>query len=211
VIRPHRAASVKIEAIARLLAPGAGGAAQGVDEGDHEERNRNRPTRIGNHSLPSRFGPARMLQALYVEDKVMKHAILLYATGALWLAQSALAQNSAATQPSQSAPTTSAATPQTRPDAKYPNPSGQDSQPSQTAPKKSNRTGNTNGTVEPRGSKTKDQSAASQGVAKQKSYTGNSGKKSDPGTACSSARPTANGGVDCGVGGNAATTGRIPK
>jgi hypothetical protein len=46
---------------------------------------------------------------------------------------------------------------------------------------------------------------------KQKAYTGNSGKKKDAGTACSSARPTPNGGVDCGTGGNAATAGKVPK
>jgi hypothetical protein len=46
---------------------------------------------------------------------------------------------------------------------------------------------------------------------KQKAYTGNTGKKKDAGTACSSARPNANGGVDCGTGGNSATTGKVPK
>jgi hypothetical protein len=46
---------------------------------------------------------------------------------------------------------------------------------------------------------------------KQKAYTGNTGKKTDPGTACSSARPTPNGGVDCGTSGNAATPGKVPK
>lgn len=46
---------------------------------------------------------------------------------------------------------------------------------------------------------------------KQKTYTGNSGKKADAGTAYSSARPTPNGGVDCGTSGNAATPGKVPK
>jgi len=46
---------------------------------------------------------------------------------------------------------------------------------------------------------------------KQKAYTGNTGKKKDAGTACSSARPTPNGGVDCGTSGNAATPGKVPK
>jgi hypothetical protein len=46
---------------------------------------------------------------------------------------------------------------------------------------------------------------------KQKAYTGNTGKKHDAGTACSSARPNPNGGVDCGTSGNAATAGKVPK
>ena len=46
---------------------------------------------------------------------------------------------------------------------------------------------------------------------KQKAYTGNTGKKKDAGTACSSARPTPNGGVDCGTSGNSATAGKVPK
>jgi hypothetical protein len=46
---------------------------------------------------------------------------------------------------------------------------------------------------------------------KQKAYTGNTGKKADAGTACSSARATPNGGVDCGTSGNAATAGKVPK
>lgn len=140
-----------------------------------------------------------------------KHAIQLSAAALLWLSHSSFAQAPAPTQSSGSTPNASAATPRTRPDARYPNPSGQDSRPSQTPPHKSVRNGNTKGTVESRSSKTSAQSSASQPVAKQKSYTGNTGKKSDPGTACSSARPTANGGVDCGVSGNAATTGRAPK
>jgi hypothetical protein len=48
-------------------------------------------------------------------------------------------------------------------------------------------------------------------IDKQKAYTGNTGKKTDAGTACSSARPSANGGVDCGTSGNSATTGKVPK
>jgi hypothetical protein len=46
---------------------------------------------------------------------------------------------------------------------------------------------------------------------KQKAYTGNTGKKKDAGTACSSARPRPNGGVDCGTSGNSATAGKVPK
>jgi hypothetical protein len=145
-----------------------------------------------------------------MDGPIMKlTATAFSAAGLLWLSQSTFAQ--APNQPSSSTSRTSAAAPQTRPDARYPNPSGQDSRPSETHPQKSVRNGKTQGTVESRGSKTSDQSAASQPVAKQKSYTGNTGKKSDPGTACSSARPTPNGGIDCGVSGNAATTGRAPK
>jgi len=48
-------------------------------------------------------------------------------------------------------------------------------------------------------------------VEKEKAYNGNKGKKRDPGTACSSARPTPNGGVDCGTKGDAATSGQVPK
>ena len=46
---------------------------------------------------------------------------------------------------------------------------------------------------------------------KQKAYTGKTGKKKEAGTACSSARPTPNGGGDCGTSGNAATPGKVPK
>jgi len=46
---------------------------------------------------------------------------------------------------------------------------------------------------------------------KQKAYTGNTGKKQDADPACSSARPSPNGGVDCGTSGNAATAGKVPK
>ena len=46
---------------------------------------------------------------------------------------------------------------------------------------------------------------------KQKAYTGNTGKKNDPGTACSSSRPTSDGSIDCGTSGNAATPGKAPK
>jgi hypothetical protein len=64
---------------------------------------------------------------------------------------------------------------------------------------------------DPRGTRTSDQSAVSQAAAKQKVYKGNTGKKADPGTACSTARPTNNGGVDCGTGGKGATPGKVPK
>jgi hypothetical protein len=144
----------------------------------------------------------------------MKRAVLLGFLGTLWLAQGASAQDPSAAQPPPPAPKAQASTPattQTRPDAKYPNPSGQDSQQRKTAPKKAAGSAPGNGTVELRRPKTSDQSAASQGVAKQKAYTGQTGKKADPGTACSTARPTRNGGVDCGMGGKGATPGKVPK
>ena len=116
------------------------------------------------------------------------------------------------------APTTTAppqnpsqTTTQTRPDASYPNPSGQDSQPGKTQPKRASGSAPNKGTVESRGSKTAAQAAPVQPVAKQKAYTGNSGKKRDPGTACSTARPTPRGGVDCGTSGAGATPGKVPK
>jgi hypothetical protein len=142
----------------------------------------------------------------------MRRAALLGFAGAFALAQGAFAQNSAATPP----PSTSASSPATaqpRPDANYPNPSGQDSQPNKTpvAPKQSTGSAPGNGNAESRGTRTSDQSVASQGVAKQKAYKGNTGKKRDPGTACSTARPTNNGGIDCGTGGKGATPGKVPK
>jgi hypothetical protein len=89
----------------------------------------------------------------------------------------------------------------------------QDSQPAKAPvrPKKATGSAPGNGNAESRGTRTSDQSAASQGVAKQKAYKGNTGKKADPGTACSTARPTNNGGVDCGTGGKGATPGKVPK
>jgi hypothetical protein len=142
----------------------------------------------------------------------MKRAVLLGFAGALALAQAAFGQNSAATPPPATS-SSSSATAQPRPDAKYPNPSGQDSQPSKApvAPKKATGSAPGNGNVESRGSRTSDQPAASQGVAKQKVYKGNTGKKTDPGTACSTARPNNKGGLDCGTGGNGATPGKVPK
>jgi hypothetical protein len=65
------------------------------------------------------------------------------------------------------------------------------------------------GTVEQRGTKAANQSAPVRKLAKQKAYTGNSGSKQDPGTVCSTARPTPNGGVDCGTSGDSATLGKI--
>jgi hypothetical protein len=130
----------------------------------------------------------------------------------IWLAPPAFAQNPSTPQPSvPSAQSPAPSSSQTRPDAQYPNPSGQDSKPNQTPPKKATGSAPDKGTVEQRGSRTKDQSSASQKTAKRKTYQGNTGKKADPGTACSTARPTNNGGVDCGTGGEGATPGKVPK
>lgn len=100
-----------------------------------------------------------------------------------------------------------------RPDAVYPHPSGQDSQPSTTHTKgrPQRRGARDSATVESRGTRTNDQSKPAQSTAAQKAYGGSSGKKADPGTACSTARPAPNGGVDCGTGGNGATPGKVPK
>lgn len=146
----------------------------------------------------------------------MKRAALslLSFLGTVSLAYGAWAQDQSATPPpssAQKAQASTPATPQTRPDAKYPNPSGQDSQQSRTPPKKASGSAPGNGTVDTRRPKTSDQSPPVQGLAKRKVYTGPSGKKPDPGTACSTARPTPNGGVDCGMGGQGATPGKVPK
>jgi len=143
----------------------------------------------------------------------MKRTALVGLLSTVWLAPLAFGQNPAATQPPSSTPgaqTPAPSSSQTRPDAQYPNPSGQDRKPSQTPPRKATGSAPGNGSVEQRGSRTKDQSAASQGTAKRKTYRGNTGKKSDPGTACSTARPTKNGSVDCGTGGEGATPGKVP-
>jgi hypothetical protein len=100
---------------------------------------------------------------------------------------------------------------ETRPDARYPHPSGQDSQPDRSPHKTQ---------LAAAGSKEdkeagRDQTAAATGQSKQaahlgkrKTYTESTGSKADPGTACSTARPTVDGGVDCGTSGNSATLGR---
>jgi hypothetical protein len=106
--------------------------------------------------------------------------------------------------------------PQSRPDAVYPHPSGQDSpnnkKPNAKTPSSvasQQRPGVGTGTVEQRGTKAANQSAPVRKLAQQKAYTGNSGRKQDPGTACSTARPTPNGGLDCGTSGDGATLGKI--
>lgn len=170
----------------------------------------------------------------------MQRAALLCLFGSVWYAQGALAQASSATQPpppaapSATAPSTSppsAPSPSSKPappatsslsstaaaqpsrDANYPKPSGQDSQPNNkpSPPKKSMTSGSSQGNPEARGSRTADQSAAAQRAVRQPMSRHNIAKKPDPGTACSTARPTKNGGVDCGMGGEGATPGKVPK
>src|SRR5882724_2003329 len=94
----------------------------------------------------------------------MKRTAWMGLFSAVSLASLAFGQNPAATQPPPSvtgAQTPAPSTSQTRPDARYQNPSGQDSKPSQTPPKKATGSAPGNGSVEQRGSRTKDQSAAS--------------------------------------------------
>lgn len=112
----------------------------------------------------------------------MKRTALLALLGSALLVPAAFAQNSAATPPN---PAASQPTPPT---------ATQEADPSATP--------STTGAPKiPQG----------KAAEKQKAYTGNRGKKHDAGTACSSARPNPNGGVDCGTSGNAATAGKVPK
>ena len=107
---------------------------------------------------------------------------------------------------------TQAAATETRPDAKYQSPSGQDSQPDTASHKTRVATGDTKrgtGTADNRGTKEGDQTRPVRKLSEQKTYTGNSGNKADPSTACSTSRPTKDGGVDCGTSGNSATEGKI--
>lgn len=102
---------------------------------------------------------------------------------------------------------------ETQPSAKYPHPSGQDSQPDRSAgkakvaadgAKKEKKDQPTAQEKKPTGrSKEMDE------VAKRKAYTGSGGAKPNSSTICSTARPTTNGGVDCGMSGNSATQGHI--
>jgi hypothetical protein len=101
---------------------------------------------------------------------------------------------------------------QSRPDARYPNPSGQDSQP-QSRPSRATdaaRSPKKQATADTRAPTTTAQSPSAQAVVQQKRYQGASGKKDDPGTACSTARTKPNGGVDCGTSGNGAMPGKAP-
>lgn len=104
------------------------------------------------------------------------------------------------------------ATTETRPDANYPQPSGQDSQPDNSSHKTRVATADSKrgtGTANHRGSKEADQNREVRKLSERKAYTGNSGSKADTSTACSTARPTAEGGVNCGTSGNSATEGTI--
>jgi hypothetical protein len=118
----------------------------------------------------------------------MKRMALLGLVTGMLVGQGALAQDSAAT-PSQPTPTQA-----TQPPSAHPPQSAHKADPSAVP--------NTTGAP-----KTKQ----GRPTEKQKAYTGNTGKKNDPGTACSSARPTPNGGVNCGTTGDAATAGKVPK
>lgn len=137
----------------------------------------------------------------------MKQAGVTLILSASLIMQCALAQTSSPQAPSGKSDPTK----QTRPDARYPNPSGQDSRPGVTTPKQASGSTPGQGTVEARGTQTKQQSKPAQDVAKRGNYKGNEGRKGDSGTACSTARATPNGGVDCGTGGSGATPGKIPK
>jgi hypothetical protein len=115
------------------------------------------------------------------------------------------------TQTGQSGKPSQSAT-ETRPDARYPHPSGQDSQPDHSSgktklaavgSKKDKESGQDQKPKATGRSKQVDQ------LAKRNTYTGSNGSKGDPGTACSTARPTSDGGVDCGTSGNSATMGKI--
>lgn len=130
------------------------------------------------------------------------------------------AQGDAAKQPrstqrshqSKSRPDSQASAKETRPDANYPSPSGQDSHPENSSHRTRLAGGEskpTNGTADNRGAKAADQSRPVRKLNERKAYTGSSGSKADPGTACSTARPTQNGGVDCGTTGNSATEGKL--
>lgn len=92
-----------------------------------------------------------------------------------------------------------------RSDARYPHPAGQDAAPVQKKPPKPPAPA-TPGTVDQRGTQTRNQSPPVREAVHRKAYT--TGSKPDPGTACSTARPTKNGGVDCGTSGTGATVGR---
>jgi hypothetical protein len=124
-------------------------------------------------------------------------------------AQSQSPKQSAQSQSAQSQAAQSATT-ETRPDANYPQPSGQDSQPDNSSHKTRVATGDSKrgtGTANHRGSKESDQNREVRKLSERKGYTGSSGSKADTSTACSTARPAADGGVNCGTSGNSATEG----
>jgi hypothetical protein len=143
-------------------------------------------------------------------------ASLILATTAV-LAQTPPSSASSANSSESNAPTQKTKAPpktpptSSRPDASYPHPSGQDSRPN-TAPGANKSQGNatkSTGTVDAKGTQTSKQSPPVQNLTKGKTYT--DGKKSDPGTACSTARTMPNGGLDCGTSGDGATPGKVPR
>jgi hypothetical protein len=102
---------------------------------------------------------------------------------------------------------------ETRPDARYAHPSGQDSEPDNSSHSTRLASGDSastgRGTADNRGPKASDQSRPVRKLSERKTYTGSSGSKADPSTACSTARRTQDGGIDCGTSGNSATEGNI--
>jgi hypothetical protein len=141
----------------------------------------------------------------------MKRTMLLGVLGGLSLTAAAVAQQPPASAPQPAPSSSQPASNAARPDANYPKPSGQDSQPSRTTPKQAPGSSPDNGTVQSQGAQHANQSGQVKSLEKHPTYKGNTGKKKDPGTACSTARPTKNGGVDCGTGGEGATPGKVPK
>ncbi len=101
---------------------------------------------------------------------------------------------------------------ETRPDARYPHPSGQDSQSDNSSHKTKLAAAGSKKDKESGHEQTPEatrQSKQATQLGKQKTYTQSSGSKADSSTACSTARPTVDGGVDCGTSGNSATMGKI--
>jgi hypothetical protein len=96
-----------------------------------------------------------------------------------------------------------------RNDALYPKPSGQDSSPNPSPPSSHSPAAQQQQANKAPRSKQAASGTQSSNPGKSASYTGATGKKSDPGTACSTARRTADGRLDCGTGGNGATAGKI--
>ncbi len=105
--------------------------------------------------------------------------------------------------------TTSApGTKEKRPDAAYPERSGQHSEPNKPIHSKAPSTASKT----PSPASSRQAARGNRGPhaeAKAGVYTGATGKKPDPGTACSTARVTPAGALDCGTGGDGATAGKI--
>ena len=125
-------------------------------------------------------------------------------------APSANTPAAAPTTSSEAARKAQSATTEKRPDAVYPKPSGQDSQPTNSANRPSKASKRATHTTAPvlahSGSKA---ASPNQGKSTAAPYTGAAGKRSNPGTACSTARVTQSGALDCGTGGDGATAGKI--